>query len=439
MTSGVRTILNQFSWLAGEKVLTLVSASIVSILIARHLGPAEFGILSYITSLAAIALAVGQLGLSGIVTRDLVLHPEEEEATLGTVSVLTVGAMLLITALVAVWSYYSPTLDGRIKYLQIIVVATCTLRRFEFLESWFVVHKKVGGFAIARTAVAFVFAIVRVVLLLRGAELEVFVWTVAAEYVAVGLRSLLAYRVASGNPVNWSFRFAIVRRLIKQSWPLMISGVLAIIYLRIDQLMVAEMYSVSEAGVYAAAARLSELWFFIPTVFMTAAFPALLHMRAASTSRYAETCQNLLDILCAAGMAVAVVMSLAAPWIIHLLFGPAYAGATAILTVHVWAGVFISMRAFLSKWLIAEQLSIFSLITHAGGAIVNIGLNLVLIPRYGGLGAAIATLAAYATAGYFALVLHSKTRPVFYAMSKAFLFPLRIKDLHNTAVASLRR
>src|SRR5690606_30494984 len=104
--------------------------------------------------------------------------------------------------------------------------------------------------------------------------------------------------------------------------------------------------------------------------------------------------------LAAVAMLLAIVVSFASPWIIRFLFGESYAPAAAILSIHVWAGIFIFMRAVLSKWLIAEELYWFSLVTHVSGAVVNIGLNLWLIPILGGKGAAIATLVSYSTSSY---------------------------------------
>jgi len=105
--------------------------------------------------------------------------------------------------------------------------------------------------------------------------------------------------------------------------------------------------------------------------------------------------------------------------------------------VHVWAGVFVFMRTFLSKWMIAEELYMFSLITHGAGALINIAVNVVLIPRMGAMGAAIATLVSYATAGFFSLALHRRTRPVFIQMARSLLWPLRIQRVISAGLKIL--
>ena len=76
-------------------------------------------------------------------------------------------------------------------------------------------------------------------------------------------------------------------------------------------------------------------------------------------------------------------MTLAAPWLIDVLYGQEYTGSVPILQIHVWAGVFIFPRAAFSKWLIAERLLVFSLVTQGAGAVVNIGANMFLDSNVG--------------------------------------------------------
>ena len=107
------------------------------------------------------------------------------------------------------------------------------------------------------------------------------------------------------------------------------------------------------------------------------------------------------------------------------MFGEVYKNAASILMIHIWAALFIFMRALFSRWIVIEDVLIFSMITHGSGALLNIVLNYILIPQYGGEGAAYATLFSYATSSYFALLLYFKTRPIFWMMTKSLFSPLR--------------
>ena len=135
--------------------------------------------------------------------------------------------------------------------------------------------------------------------------------------------------------------------------------------------------------------------------------------------------QKLYSFLLWLAVGVAILVTVSASPVITLLYGSNYLEAADVLTVHIWSGLFIFMRAALSKWFIIEDLLIFSLVTHSLGAIINILANLLLIPASGMMGAAIATLISYATASYLALFLHPKTLVAARMMTLAVLFPLK--------------
>jgi O-antigen/teichoic acid export membrane protein len=122
---------------------------------------------------------------------------------------------------------------------------------------------------------------------------------------------------------------------------------------------------------------------------------------------------------------LALIIYFCADFIVVLMFGENYAKSAILLKIHIWAGVFIFIRALLSKWLIAENLLVFSLSTHGIAAVVNVLLNLWWIPLWGGEGAAWATLISYATSSYFVLWVNKKTRSMAMVMSKAVTLPIR--------------
>ena len=119
-------------------------------------------------------------------------------------------------------------------------------------------------------------------------------------------------------------------------------------------------------------------------------------MLLAAVSVATTTASNSLPLLRVAwlGVAVAVAIGLAAPWLVVQLYGPNYQQAAAVLQVQIWAGVAVAMSFVHGKWLLAEGLQKYGLLYTAVAALINVGLNLLLIPRYGAVGSAWATLAA---------------------------------------------
>ncbi|SUE94957.1 MATE efflux family protein [Mycolicibacterium tokaiense] len=109
---------------------------------------------------------------------------------------------------------------------------------------------------------------------------------------------------------------------------------------------------------------------------MSSLFASILRARLDDPEAYQKQLQKVYTLLAWLGISVAVVATVIGPPLIRLLYGQEYSASGTLLVVHIWAGVFMSMRALFSKWLIAEELLKFSLYTQAAGAVTNVLLNL---------------------------------------------------------------
>jgi O-antigen/teichoic acid export membrane protein len=207
---------------------------------------------------------------------------------------------------------------------------------------------------------------------------------------------------------------------------LILSGFLAMVNLKVDQIMLRWLSGAAEVGIYSVAVTFSEVWYFIPTTIALSVYPRLMELKIAEQASYDKRLQQVFDCLFAISFLVAITISFVADPLIPLLYTDAYAGATSILIIHIWAGVFMFMRALFSKWVLIEDALFFSVLSHGTGSIVNVLLNLILIPNFGGKGAALATLLSYSISSYFFLFLSSKTRPLAAKMTLSFMLPLRL-------------
>jgi O-antigen/teichoic acid export membrane protein len=214
--------------------------------------------------------------------------------------------------------------------------------------------------------------------------------------------------------------------LLSQSWIIILSGFLALVNLKVDQIMLRWMSGAAEVGIYSVAVTFSEVWYFIPAAIAMSVFPRLIELKKSQPSIYDKRLQQICDLFFALAFLVALSMTFVAGPLIPFLYTNAYAGASAILVIHIWSGIFIFMRALFSKWMFIEDALMFSLVSHGFGAIVNVLLNIILIPKFGGQGAALATLFSYAASSYFALFFYAKTRPLALIMSKSLILPFRL-------------
>jgi O-antigen/teichoic acid export membrane protein len=120
-------------------------------------------------------------------------------------------------------------------------------------------------------------------------------------------------------------------------------------------------------------------------------------------------------------IAIALPMTFLSDWVVHFLYGNQYNQAGSVLMIHIWAGVFVFLGVASGKWLLSENLQMFSTVNTTIGAIVNIYLNYILIPKMGVEGAAWATLISYCIAAYLSLLFWKKTRINFINLSKTLL------------------
>lgn len=198
--------------------------------------------------------------------------------------------------------------------------------------------------------------------------------------------------------------------------------------MRLDMLMLGSMVGDAAVGIYSAATRVSEVWYFVPTAIASSVTPMLILARQSNSALYLRRLSMLLHLLAGIALLIAVPVTFLAGPIVHLLFGPQYAAAGPVLALHIWAALFVFLGVGQNCWVLAEGLMMLALPRTILGAVLNILLNIVLIPRYGPLGAAIATVIAYAVSAVFVNALDPRTREIFALQFRAmFLCDLYLK------------
>jgi O-antigen/teichoic acid export membrane protein len=204
---------------------------------------------------------------------------------------------------------------------------------------------------------------------------------------------------------------------------MMVSGVAVIIYLRIDQVMLGQLAGDGEVGIYSVAVRLAEVWCFIPSALYWSVFPSIVEAKALDEELFYQRLQKFYNLVAMLAYLVAVPISLLAIWLVPLLFGEAYARGGPMLAVLIWANLFIGLEMARSGFLTAMNWTRLYLVTVTLGCLVNIGLNLLLIPRFGGMGAVIASLAAYWFAAHGSCFCFRSLHRTGAMLTRALVYP----------------
>ncbi|MCX5871010.1 MAG: flippase [Deltaproteobacteria bacterium] len=417
----LQEILANIGWLFGDQILRMGVGLLVGVWVARYLGPEQFGMLNYAMAFVALFGSVASLGLNGIVVRDIVKEPETANTTLGTAFLLQIfGGLLAFGLAVFAISFARPN-DNLAKLMVAILGFVMVFKATEVVKYWFESQIKSKYIVWVENGSFLILAAVKVGLILFQASLIAFVWAAFAEGLLVAMGLLIVYFWRDGTMSAWRICYSRAKNLLKDSWPLILSGLAIMVYMRIDQIMLGQMLGDEAVGIYSAAARISEVWYFIPMAIVASVFPSIIEAKKQSEILYYQRLQQLYDLMVFLALAVAIPITFLSDWLITLIFGSSYSEAGRVLAIHVWTGVFVFLGVASSKWFLTENLQKLACYRTLLGALMNIGANLILIPKFGVTGAAWATLASQITVTYASDALNIKTRNLFWMKTKAFL------------------
>jgi O-antigen/teichoic acid export membrane protein len=391
--------------------------------VARYLGPEQYGLLSYVVAFVSLFSAIATLGLDGIVVRNIVRDPSSKEEILGTAFVLKlmggIAALLLSTGSIIVLRH-----SGSLVYWLVgITAAGMIFQALDPIDFWFQSQIQSKYVVYARSTAFSLISVVKIALILTAAPLIAFAWAGMAEIAIGAIGLIIVYQSKGYNIKAWRANYVSGKYLLKDSWPLILSGIMVMIYLRIDQVMIANMVGNTEVGIYSAAVRLAEAWYFIPMAVVGSVFPSIVEAKAISEELFYGRLQKLYNIMAMMAYIVALPVTFMAGWLVTILFGPAYARAGPMLAVLIWAGMFVNLGIARSSFLTTMNWTRIHFMTVSLGCIINVALNYLLIPIYGGMGAVVASCVAYWFAAHGACFLYKPLYKTGYMLTRAMVYP----------------
>ena len=419
--SGKLAILQNVAWLFFDRILRMGVGLFVGVWVARYLGVEKFGIFNYATAIVALFNPLTKLGLDGLIIRSIVREPGIKDQILGTTFWLKLAGAIA-SIFLAVSSIFVLHHDDQLTVGIVAILATAGIfQAFDAIDYWFQSQIQSKYTVVARNTAFIITALVKVALIKMQAPLVAFAWATLAE-VALGTVGLIIADRFKGYSIFWRWSLTLAKTLLQESWPLMLSGLTIMIYMKIDQIMLGEMVDTTAVGLYSAATRISEVWYFIPMAIASSVAPRIYAAKDISEEVYYQKIQQLLRLLVLISIFVALPMTFLSNRIITILFGTSYLAAGSILAIHIWAAVFVSMGIATGIWFVAEGFTHLAFQRNLIGAVTNIFLNLFLIPAYAGVGAAIATVISYAIASFLSHSINLKTRKIFKLQIQAFYF-----------------
>jgi len=398
------------SWLMGERILRMAVGLFVGIWVARYLGPEQFGLFSYAQSFVFLFTAIATLGLDGIIVRELVKDETRRDVLLGTAFGLKLMGAILILPVLAI--AVQLTSNNDYTNLLIFIIASATVFQSFNVIDFYYQSKVLSKYVALANAISLALSsIIKVALILSKASLFAFALMTVLDVALVAMGLVYCYVKTSKRKLfNWCFEVNTAKSLLKDSWPLILSGFVLMIQARIDQVMLKEMVSSTEVGFYSVAMRLIEAFAFVPIILKSSLYPPIQDAKNNSVELYQSRLLNFYRLNFLLFLIVGIPVFLFSEQLVVLLFGVEYQPASVLLSLMAVRLFFANMGTARGAYILTENLMKFSMITMVLGTTTNVLLNYLWIVEYGGKGAVTASLVSFFVTIFLIDVMYSKTR-----------------------------
>lgn len=415
----IRNIIANMLWLSAGRIFRVAIAFVVVAWMARYLGADKFGTLNYGFALVGIFANTARLGLHHFIVRDTVNEPENRSIILGTAFFLQLISGFISFIAIGCTIFLLRPDDPLSRMIIMIMSGSLLFQNFEVIDSWFQSQVQSKHSVIASNVAFLMMTVVRIILLQTQAPFITFAIVVLVENILLTINYIIAYQKTGEKIQNWRANWTYAKKILKVSWPLIFSDLSVMVYIYIDQIMIGQLSDFRAVGIYAVAVKLSENWVFL-VLFITRSFtPHIIEGKKISEKVYYQRLQNLCNLLALVFYGVAIPLTFFSTPLIVLFFGPNYAASGFVLSIHIWSSIWYCFGNVKEIWIATEELTKFAFITNFTGAIMNILLNLVLIPLYQEIGAAIATVISYSLTVYGMCFIYPPARKFGWVMTKA--------------------
>lgn len=432
ITATKKLIVQNLFWAILGKFTNLLCGLVIGALVARYLGPKQYGLMNYVISYVFLFQTFATLGLDAIEIREESKGDVPYPTIIGTAFRLKLvfGALLMmavyITSLITEADLYTTI-------LVLIYSFSIILNSFNVIRNYFTAIVQNEYVVKAEISRALLSAFIKGILLLLHAPLVFFIFTAMFDFFLLATGYSMAYIKQIGKIKEWHYDRAYAYYLLKESFPLLLTNAAVIIYQRIDQVMIGQMIDKTSVGYFAVASQFTEVLIYIPMMLAQTIMPILVKAREKGIAEYRLKSQQFMNISLWSSLLLSILTSICAYWIVRLTFGTAYLPSVIILQVMAFKAASVAMSNTAGAMLITEGLQRMAIFRDILGCIVCVVLNYLMLPHYGIIAAAYIAILSNISAGYLADALIPAYRHIFIQQTKALLLGwrdiLKVKNL----------
>ena len=395
-------------WIMIERISQMLISLIVGVISARYLGPSNYGILNYGASLVTFFTAICKLGLENVIIKEYVERRNENGKLLGTALIMRlISSGLSIFAIFIIVYILNPN-DNLIILVTMLQSIALIFQAYELIDYWFQSNLNSKYVSIVKIIAYVCVSIYKITLLVLKMPVQWFAFSTTLDYIIITILMLFMYKKNNGQRLQFSITEA--KSLLKNSYHFIFSGLLVTLYTQMDKVMIGWYYTSQEVGLYSAAITISTMWGFIPEALINSMRPSIFEAKKISEKAYIKRQKLLYAIVFWTGIFFAIGITIFSNLIINILYGQEYIGAKNSLLISAWYPTFAYLGSSRGPWIVINNKNKYSKKYIFWGAIVNLILNMFLIPPLGIEGAAIATLISQIVVALIAPLAYKETR-----------------------------
>ncbi len=403
-----RVISNAF-WIIGCKIVRALLTFLIGMFTARYLGPSNYGLISYASSVVAFFSPVMQLGLNATLVREIIATPEREAKLLGTSLVLNiVSAVACVIGVVAFCRVANPD-EIQTTVVCALYSLTLVFQASEMTQYWFQAKLMSKYPSLASLAAYIVGSVYKVYLLITGKSVYWFAITHVIEAFIISILLIVAYFRLGGGKLRFSFKLG--REMLSRSKFYILSAMMMVVYQQTDRIMLKTMLNEAATGYYSAAISCIGISGFVFSAILDSARPSILESKRISQNVFEQRVMLLFTVITVVSLSQSIVMTVLAKPFVWIVYGEEYISAVPVLKIAVWYIAFGYYGSVRNIWILAEEKQKYLWIIDMSGALCNVLLNCFLIPRWGACGAAAASLVSQILINFVLCIAMKSTRP----------------------------
>ena len=382
-------VVSNAMWIIGCKLVKALLTLIVTMITGRYLGPSNYGLINYAASIVTFITPLMKLGIDATMVHEIVTDPENEGKNVGSAIIMNLTSALL--CIIGVVSFSAIANSGEMDTVLVCALYSTLLafQAVEMIQYWFQA-KLLSKYSAGSMLVSYVIvAAFQIYLLITKKSVYWFALSHSVDYCIVSILLLFFYKKLGTQKLSFSKTHA--ANLLSKGRFYIVSSMMVTIFANTDKIMLKLMLGNESVGYYSAATTCAGMTGFVFAAIIDSVRPTVFEAKKESRSLFASRLSELYSIIIWGSLIVSLGMTVFSSIIIKIMYGSDYGPAIAALRLVVWYTTFSYIGTVRNIWIVSEEKQQYLWMINLSGALMNIIINLILIPSFGIMGAAFAS------------------------------------------------